>query len=123
MGCSASSANKPDFGTSADQFAAHGTKPLGTGCLPDPNAQCTGTPVKEFRAAVVRPFKDGRLSIGLNMLVASGHTGQTIENFLPSDVSEVVGVRIPSYASIALTYRFGSNNKHYQNRNILIDSR
>jgi hypothetical protein len=89
------------------EFEYVGTKPLGTGCLPDPNQQCTGTPVKEFRAAVIRPFMDGRLNLGVNMLIASGYTGQTIENFFPSDVSEVVGVRIPSYASVTLTYRFG----------------
>jgi hypothetical protein len=39
--------------------------------------------------------------------VASGYAGQTIENFYPSDVQEVVGVRIPSYARVSLTYRFG----------------
>ncbi len=94
------------------EFEYVGTKPLGTGCLPNPNQQCTGTPVKEFRAAVIRPFKDGRLNLGVNMLIASGYTGQTIENFFPSDVSEVVGVRIPSYASITLTYRFGRNASH-----------
>jgi hypothetical protein len=43
------------------------------------------------------------------MLIASGYTGQTIENFFPSGVSEVVGVRIRSYdASVTLTYRLGS---------------
>jgi hypothetical protein len=82
-------------------------KPLGTGCLPDPNAECIGVPVKEFRAAVIRPFKDGRLTAGVNMLIASGRTGQTLETFSPSDIPEVAGVRIPSYASVTLTYRFG----------------
>jgi Carboxypeptidase regulatory-like domain len=89
------------------EFEYVGTKPLGTGCLPDLNAECTGVPVKEFRGAVVRPLMDGRLTAGVNFLIASGSTGQTTENFSPSDVQEVVGVRIPSYASITLTYRFG----------------
>ncbi len=89
------------------EFEYVGTKPLGTGCLPDPNAECTGTPVKEFRAAVIRPFMGGRLNLGVNMLIARGYTGQTTENFFPSDVPQVVGVRIPSYASVTLTYRFG----------------
>jgi hypothetical protein len=59
-------------------------------------------------------------------MVASGWTGQTVENFaaagiygpwlvglgstglVPANpVSEVVGVRIPSYASVNVTYRFG----------------
>jgi Carboxypeptidase regulatory-like domain len=82
-------------------------KPLGTGCLPDPNAECLGVAVKEFRAAVIRPFMEGRLTAGVNMLIARGHTGQTLEDFAPSDTSEVAGVRIPSYASVTFTYRFG----------------
>jgi hypothetical protein len=89
------------------EFEYVGTKPLGTGCLPDLNVECTGTPVKEFRGAVVRPFMNGRLDAGVNFLIASGHTGQTTENFFPSDIQKVVGVRIPSYASVTVTYRFG----------------
>ena len=114
------------------EFEYVGAKPLGTGCLPDLNAQCTGTPVKEFRGALIRPFMNGRLTAGVNFLIASGYTGQTIENFcvpppvppefgppvpcpaqsptpglLVSPISEVVGVRIPSYASITVTYKFG----------------
>ena len=89
------------------EFEYVGRKPLGTGCAPDLNAQCVGTSVKEFRAAVVRPFLNGRLNVGLNMLIAGGYTGQTIENFFPSPIQQVVGVRIPSYASINLTYKFG----------------
>ena len=89
------------------EFEYVGTKPLGTGCAPEVNQECTGTPVKEFRAAVIRPFKNGRLNVGVNMLIASGYTGQTTENFYPSDVQEVVGVRIPSYASLMVSYRFG----------------
>jgi uncharacterized protein involved in tellurium resistance len=84
-------------------------KPLGTGCLPDPEAECYGVPVKEFRAALIRPFINGRLTAGINMLIARGHTGQTLEMFAPSDISEVAGVRIPSYASFTLSYRFGAN--------------
>ena len=90
------------------EFEFVGTKPLGTGCNPaNPNAECTGTPVKEFRGAMLRPFMDGRLTGGVNFLIASGYTGQTTENFYPSEIQEVVGVRIPSYASVTLTYRFG----------------
>jgi hypothetical protein len=89
------------------EFEYVGTKPLGTGCLPNLNAECTGTPVKEFRGAIVRPFMSGRLTAGVNFLIASGYSGQTTENFYPSDTQEVVGVRIPSFASMSLTYRFG----------------
>lgn len=89
------------------EFEYVGTKPLGTGCEPNINAQCTGTPVKEFRAAVVRPFWNGRWDVGGNILLGTGFTGQTIENFYPSDIQEVVGVRIRSYASLNITYHFG----------------
>jgi Carboxypeptidase regulatory-like domain len=89
------------------EFEYVGTKPLGTGCLPNLNAECTGTPVKEFRGAVVRPFMNGRVNAGVNFLIARGYTGQTTENFVPSDIQEVVGVRVPSYASASITYRFG----------------
>jgi uncharacterized protein involved in tellurium resistance len=89
------------------EFEYVATKPLGVGCLPNLNAECTGTPVKEFRGAVVRPFLSGRMDIGVNFLIASGYTGQTTQNFYPSDIQEVVGVYIPSYASASITYRFG----------------
>ncbi len=93
------------------EFEYVGTKPLGTGCNPaNLNAECSGTPVKEFRGAVIRPFMNGRLTAGVNFLVASGYAGQTTENFYPSDIQEVVGVRIPSYASISFTYRFARAN-------------
>ena len=56
---------------------------------------------------MVRPFANGRFTAGVNFLIASGYTGQTTENFYPSDIQEVVGVRLPSYASISFTYSFG----------------
>lgn len=84
-----------------------GKKPLGTGCdVQNMNAECTGTSVDEFRGALVRPFLDGRLNAGLNFMLARGFTGQTTENFYPSMIQEVVGVRTPSYASMSFTYRF-----------------
>jgi len=90
------------------EFEYVGAKPLGTGCDPlNPNAECTGIPVKEFRGALVRPFFNGRLDAGVNFLLASGSAGQTTESFFPSEIQEVVGVRIPSYASVTLSYRFG----------------
>lgn len=87
------------------EFEYVAAKPLGTGCVPV-NA-CVGVPVKEFRGALVRPFLNGRMDAGVNFLIASGYTGQTTETFLPSQISEIVGVRTPSYASVTLTYRFG----------------
>ena len=91
------------------EFEYVGRKPLGTGCEPNPNAQCVGVPVREFRAAVVRPFLYNRLNVGVNMLIASGYTGQTLESFASSSINEVTGVRIPSYASISLTWKFGGS--------------
>ena len=90
------------------EFEFVGRKPLGTGCYPQNlNAECVGTPVKEFRGALVRPFLNGRLDAGVNFLLARGYTGQTTENFYPSTIQEVVGVRIPAYASVSFTYRLG----------------
>ena len=89
------------------EFEYVGRKPLGTGCVADPKVQCTGTSVREFRGAMVRPFKDGRFNVGVNLFFASGYTGQTTESLDPSPLPEVVGVRVPSYASVNLTYRFG----------------
>jgi hypothetical protein len=91
------------------EFEYVGRKPLGNGCQPDSNALCVGVPVREFRAALVRPFLNGRLNVGLNMLLARGFTGQTLESFAPSMTNEVVGVRIPSFASVNVTYRFGGH--------------
>lgn len=91
------------------EFEYVGAKPLGTGCDPNnPNVECIGIPVKELRGAVVRPFMNARLTVGVNFLIASGYTGQTTASFYPQTViQEVVGVRLPSYASVTLTYRFG----------------
>jgi len=95
-----------------------GAKPLGTGCGLNETDPCTGVAVKEFRGALIRPFFNGRLTAGVNFLIASGYTGQTTENFCLSVVTspcptseispaEVVGVHIPSYASLTVTYKFG----------------
>ena len=62
-------------------------KPLGEGF--------TGVPVKEFRGAVLRPFRENSMSIGVNFLFASGYTGQTTEVLaLPTDAA-------PSSVSLA----------------------
>jgi len=117
------------------EFEYVGKKVVGNGCNEnrylsgDPNAlneYCLGIPNKEFRLAAARPFLDGRINVGVNAMIASGWTGQTVENFAvagvygpglgglgmnglvaANPVSEVVGVRIPSYASANLTYHFG----------------
>ena len=117
------------------EFEYVGRKVVGNGCNEasylsgDPDAlneYCLGIPNKELRFAAARPFLHGRINAGVNMMIASGWTGQTVENFAvagvfgpglvglgsnglvaANPVSEVVGVRIPSYASVNLTYHFG----------------
>jgi hypothetical protein len=109
------------------EFEYVGRKAVGNGCNEgNPNdltSYCLGVPNKEFRLAVVRPFLAGKIDLGMNMMIASGYTGQTTANFatnfapgqvglvggaVPANpVQEVVGVRIPSYASVNFTYRFG----------------
>jgi hypothetical protein len=109
------------------EFEYVGRKVVGNGCDDshpnDLTSYCLGAPNKEFRLAVARPFLEGRINVGVNMTIASGYTGQTTENFatniaagqvgfvdgtVPANpVAEVVGVRIPSYASLNVTYKFG----------------
>jgi hypothetical protein len=107
------------------EFEYVGRKVVGNGCNEsnpdDLTSYCFGVPNTEFRLSLARPFLEGRINIGVNMLIARGYTGQTVENFalnnqpgtvgpLPvpeNPVAAVVGVRIPSYASVNVTYRFG----------------
>jgi Carboxypeptidase regulatory-like domain len=117
------------------EFEYVGRKVVGNGCSEaaylsgDANAlkaYCLGVASKEFRLALTREFLEGRLNAGVNTMIASGWTGQTTENFATANVygpgkaglgrnllvpanpvSEVVGVRIPSYISVSITYRFG----------------
>jgi hypothetical protein len=117
------------------EFEYVGRKVVGNGCSEaaylsgDANAlkaYCLGVANKEFRLALTREFLEGRLNAGVNTMIASGWTGQTTENFATADVygpgkvglgrnllvpanpvSEEVGVRIPSYISVSITYRFG----------------
>jgi hypothetical protein len=84
------------------EFEYVGQKPLGDGF--------SGRAVKEFRAAVVRSFSNGRFDVGLNCLIADGYTGQTTEVLtLPTDASpfeRVVGVRLASFVGASVAYHF-----------------
>jgi hypothetical protein len=102
-----------------------GRRVVGNGCNESsPNvlaSYCLGVPNREFRFAVGRAFRHGKIYAGVNMMFAHGYTGQTVANFatdhkpgyagtlsIPENpIAEVVGVRIPSYASVNFTYRFG----------------
>jgi hypothetical protein len=107
------------------EFEYVGRKVVGNGCdesqLNDLTSYCFGVSNQEYRLALARPFLAGKINVGVNMMFAKGYTGQTTETFatdfrpgyagplpVPSNaISEVVGVRIPSYASVNFTYRFG----------------
>jgi hypothetical protein len=88
------------------EFETVGRKPLGDGFV--------SVPVREFRGALARQF-GSRLEAGVNILIASGYTGQTTEVFALPDEStpfeRVVGVRLPCYAALSLSYRFGRGSR------------
>jgi hypothetical protein len=90
------------------EFEEVGRKPLGDGFI--------SVPVREFRAALVRQFMGGKLDAGVHFQIASGYTGQTTEVLaLPGEgeaFERVVGVFIPSYATVSLSYHFGRNGPH-----------
>ena len=82
-------------------------KRWGRGACRIPINNTPALPSRNSGAPLVRPFKDRRLNLGVNFLVASGYTGQTIENFSTSDISEAVGGK-DTVASVTFTYRLGA---------------
>lgn len=55
-----------------------GIKPLGDGFA--------AVPVREFRGAVIRPFENRGIDVGLNIFLTSGYGGQTVETLaLPGE--------------------------------------
>ncbi len=87
------------------EFEYVGAKPLGDGF--------TGVRVREIRGALQRSFREGRMDLGVNFLLAAGFTGQTLETLaLPTDSApfeRIVGVPLKSYVSITWTYKFRRN--------------
>jgi len=85
------------------EFEEVGRKPLGDGFI--------SVPVREFRGALVRSFRQGKIQAGMHFQIASGYTGQTTEVLaLPGEgeaFERVTGVYIPSYATLSVTYHFG----------------
>jgi hypothetical protein len=77
------------------EFEEVGSKPLGDGFV--------SVPVREFRAALVRSFRDGKIEAGIHVQLASGYSGQTTEVLT---IEQVVGVAIPNYATASCSYRF-----------------
>ncbi|MDQ6678032.1 MAG: TonB-dependent receptor, partial [Acidobacteriota bacterium] len=79
-----------------------GIKPLGGGFL--------SVPVREFRGALLRPFESKGIDVGLNVFIASGYGGQTVETLaLPGEgdpFDRVTGFPLRSSISASVTYRF-----------------
>ncbi len=77
-------------------------KPLGDGFI--------GVPVYETRGALIRPFAENKMSLGLNFLIAKGYTGQTTETLptqpAPCPIECVVGVPLKSYVALTYSYFF-----------------
>ncbi len=84
-----------------------GRTPLGDGF----NAM----PIREIRTFLARSFDQGRWESGINLFLAHGYTGQTLETLaLPGEAARferIVGVRLVSYATVSLTYHFAERAK------------
>ncbi len=84
-----------------------GIKPLGGGF--------DSVPVREFRGAVIRPFVSKSFDIGMNVFIASGYGGQTVETLaLPGEgnaFDRVTGFPLRSYVTASFTYYFRRNSR------------
>lgn len=84
------------------QYEEVSPKPLGDGF--------TAVPVREFRGAVVRPFTSKGFDVGVNLFIASGFGGQTLETLaLPGEnapFERITGFPLKSYVSLSYTYHF-----------------
>ena len=79
-----------------------GRKPLGNGFV--------AIPVREFRGAIIRPFESKGIDVGVNLFIASGYGGQTLETLsLPGEgepFERITGFPLRSYVTASLTYHF-----------------
>ena len=82
------------------EYEEVGRKPLEDGFV--------GIPVRDFRGALTRPFRGGRMEAGINFLIASGYTGQTTGVLAVASEAEpfeqIVGVRVPSYVAASWSW-------------------
>ncbi len=82
-------------------------KPLGQ---LDDGSSADSVPVRELRTAVIRPFSSKGLDAGVNVFLASGYGGQTLESIaLPGEGSPFTrntGFPLKSYVSASVTYYF-----------------
>lgn len=84
------------------EYEEVGRKPLGD--------QFIAVPVREFRGAVIRRFQSKGMEVGVNVFVASGYGGQTLETLaLPGEgtpTERITGFPLKSYVSASATYYF-----------------
>jgi hypothetical protein len=76
------------------EYEEVGRKPLGDGFQ--------AAPAREFRGALVRPFR--KFDIGLNVFLAAGYGGQTLETL--REVEQITGFPLRSYVTASFTYHF-----------------
>jgi hypothetical protein len=66
--------------------------------------------VREFRGALIRSFESKGIDLGLNVFVASGYGGQTLETLaLPGEgapFERITGFPLRNYVTASFTYRF-----------------
>jgi hypothetical protein len=79
-----------------------GRKPLGDGF--------DSVPVREFRGAIMRPFRRTGIDVGVNFFLASGYGGQTLETLAllgeGTPFERVTGFPLRSYVTASFTYHF-----------------
>jgi len=84
------------------EYEQVGRKPLGDGF--------TAIPVREFRGAVIRPIPGKSIDLGINLFLARGYGGQTLETLaLPGEehaFERITGFSLKSYATASVTYHF-----------------
>jgi carboxypeptidase family protein len=89
------------------EYEVVGKKPLGDGF--------DSVPVREFRGAVVRPFESKGIDIGVNVFIASGYGGQTLETLALAGEGDpferVTGFPLRSYVTASFTYYFRRNGR------------
>lgn len=111
------------------EYVGHKLLDVGNAQHPD---QYEAIPVGETRFAVIRPFLNGRLQLGMDGMLARGYTGQTTETFAPGwqignappacapgidgiandfdcgTVERSVGIRMVSWVGGSISWRFGA---------------
>jgi hypothetical protein len=87
------------------EYARVGRKPLGDGF--------NSVPVREFRGALVRSFERQGFDLGVNVFLASGYGGQTLETLaLPGEgdpFERITGFPLRSYLTASVTYKLRRN--------------